>query len=48
LLTLKTNLAACCQKPSTQPVFFSYVVWGLGPEVCTKLRFGSRSKKFGN
>jgi len=48
LLTLKTNLATCCQKSSTQSVFFSYVVWGLGHEVFTKLGFGSCSRKFGN
>jgi len=47
LLTLKTNLATCCQKSSTLPVVFSYDVWGLGRQVFTKLRFGSRSKKFG-
>jgi len=47
LLTLKTNLATCCQKSSTLTVFFSYVGWGLGRQVFTKLRFGSCSKKFG-
>jgi len=44
LLTLKTNFATSCQKS----LLFSHVVWGLGREVFTKLRFGSRSKKFGN
>ena len=46
LLTLKTNLATCCQKSSTLPVFFSYVGWGLGRQVFTELRFGVCSKKF--
>jgi len=47
LLTLKTNLATCCQKSSTLPAVFSYDVWGLGRQGFIKLRFGSRSKKFG-
>ena len=47
LLTLKTNLATCCQKSSTLPMLFSYVVWGLNHQVFTKLKFGSHSKKFG-
>ena len=48
LLRLKTNLETCCQKSSTQSVFLSYVVWGLGHEVFTKLRSASCWKKFGN
>jgi len=52
MLTLKTNLSTYCQKSPIrlQSLFFHMlfkdwvVVWG----VFSKLRFGERSKKFGN
>jgi len=45
LLTLKTNIATC-RKSSAQVFFTRCLRLGLG--LFTKLRFGSRSKKFGN
>jgi len=50
MLTLKTNLATYCQKSATQSVFFHklFKVWVVVWGVFTKLRFGQRSKKFGN
>ena len=50
-MTLKTNLATHRQKSSVNSVFYftlKYAIWDLGREMFTKLRFGSRSKKFGN
>ena len=46
LLTLKSNLQLAAEITHTIRILL-YVVWGLGQEVFTKLRFWSCSKKFG-